>query len=94
MQGRDKKGRFDKKSDAGRKVRSIRVTDETWEKFGEMANQQSITRADLLEQMVNNQASLSSDQIKILKEALKLKANAGGAIKKKIREALMLFISS
>ena len=86
MQGRNKKGQFDRKSDADRKVRSIRVTDDCWEKFGEMANQQCITRADLLEQIVNNQASLSSDQIKILEDALKLKANAGGAIKTKIKE--------
>ena len=88
MQGRNKRGQFDRKSESDRKVRSIRVTDEAWEKFGEMASRQSITRADLLEQVVNNQASLSGDQIKILEDALRLKANAGGAIKRKIREYL------
>ncbi len=32
-----------------------------------------------------------NDGIKLLEEAVKLKANAGGAIKKKIREYLDLF---
>ena len=88
MQGRNKKGQFGRKSESDRKVRSIRATDEAWEKFGEMAAQRSITRADLLEQMTNNQVLPDSDQLRILEDALKLKANAGGAIKKKIRKFL------
>ena len=91
MQGRNEKGQFDRKSDVDRKVRSIRVTDEVWKKFGEMATQRGITRADLLEQMVNNQSLSFGGQIKILEDALKLKANAGGAIKKKIRKFLTDF---
>ena len=91
MQGRNKKGQFGRKSESDRKVRSIRVTDEAWEKFGEIATQQGITRADLLEQMIDGENfQKNSEAIKILEEALKLKANAGGAIKKKIREHLSL----
>lgn len=89
MQSRNKKGQFGRKSDTDRKVRSIRVTDDAWEKFGEMATCQGITRADLLEKMISNDALLRGDYIEVLEGALKLKANAGGAIKKKIREFLL-----
>ena len=91
MQRRNRKGQFDKKSDSKREVKTIRVTDEVWNKFGEMASQQSITRADLLEQIVVSNCVLLGDNdevVGVLNEALKLKANAGGAIKKKIRDAL------
>ena len=85
MQSRNDKGQFQGKSDGFRRVRSIRVTDEVWDKLGEMASRRSITRADLLEQLVD--IDLSSATV-ILKEALRLKANAGGAIKREIRNAL------
>ena len=90
MQGRNKKGQFDSKSDSKRKVRTIRVTDKVWNEFGEMAFQRSITRADLLEQIVvSNRVILCNDEVvEVLNEALKLKANAGGAIKRKIRDVL------
>ena len=61
MQGKDKKGRFISKSSDHRQVRSIRVTDETWNKFGEQAAQQSITRADLLEKIVAQE--LAEDRV-------------------------------
>jgi len=93
MQKRNKKGQFGSKSDSNRKVRSLRTTDDAWEKLGKMANERGITRADLIEEFANG-SQLSNtrydDRIKLLKEALKLKANAGGAIKKKIREYLSL----
>ena len=92
MTERDWHGRFICKSDDYRHVRAIRVTDRVWDEFGEMSNQRSITRADLLEEMVEenyNSADLNQ-VIMILKEALKLKANAGGAIKKRIREVLLI----
>ena len=90
MQNRNRNGQFKNKSEAKRKVRSIRATDDVWEKLGKIANQQRITRADLLEKIVNNNRVIRSEDksIKLLKEALKLKANAGGAIKGKIREYL------
>ena len=88
MQARNHKGQFEGKSDGFRRVRSIRVTDNIWEKMGAMANEQGITRADLLEKFV--EVDLSS-AIAILKGALKLKANAGGAIKREIESALSCF---
>lgn len=90
MQGRDKKGRFGKKSDTGRDVKSIRVSKEDWEKFGDTASQRGITRADLLSEWINNNRVIrgNNEGREILEEALKLKANTGGAIKKKIREYL------
>ncbi len=92
MRNRDFRGQFVNKSNSERKVRSIRVTDEIWEKFGEMAAQRCITRADLLEEVVKFDSGISFDNkvIILLEEALKLKANAGGAIKKKIREVLLI----
>ena len=91
MQGRNRKGQFDSKSDSKRKVRTIRVTDKVWNEFGKMASQQSITRADLLEQIIVSDRVIlrnNDEVVEVLNEALKLKANAGGAIKKKIRDAL------
>lgn len=92
MQNRNSRGQFSNKSDCNRQVRSIRVTDEIWQEFGKLAVQQSITRADLLEEMVKNSSQLfSSDQVvTLLQGALNLKANAGGAIKRKIREVLLI----
>ena len=92
MLDRNCRGQFVHKSNSDRQVRSIRVTDDIWKKFGEMAEQRDITRADLLEEMVKSNSifSNSSQAISILGEALKLKANTGGAIKKKIREVLLI----
>ncbi len=46
---RDKKGKFTTKSAGPRKTKTIRVTDEVWKKFGKLADNQKISRADLLE---------------------------------------------
>ena len=86
MQSRNNKGQFQSKSDELRRVRSIRVTDEVWEAMGMMADNRGITRADLLEEFV--EVDLSS-AITVLERALRLKANAGGAIKREIRNALL-----
>jgi hypothetical protein len=106
MEPRDDSGRFTAKSDSERKVRSLRATDWVWDEFGFLASGQKITRADLLEQWVKAgglspgpkiDAVVSSPTpveiaiaVQILTEALDLKANAGGAIKAKIREALKI----
>jgi hypothetical protein len=99
MELRNEDGKFLLKGETERKVRSIRVTDRTWDDFGFEADKRRITRADLLEQWVRGE-SLTHTQIAspievglavaILTDALDLKANAGGAIKNKIREALEL----
>lgn len=100
-QSKNELGHFAAKSDDDRKVRSIRATDETWETFGNWASERGITRADLLEMFTqdrrieylnepcNTQVNLDSI-LSILEEALTYKANAGGAIKTKIREAIAL----
>lgn len=51
-QGRTQDGKFASKSEEYRRVRSIRLTDSTWETLGAIATQRGITRADLLEQLV------------------------------------------
>ena len=98
MQGRDRKGRFGSKSESERKVRSIRTTDEVWQKASDIAKELGITRADFYEQMIltyQNDGVIHGKKdnkgVEILEDALKLKANAGGAIKKKIREYLSLY---
>ena len=92
MRERNFRGQYVRKSDSDRQVRSIRVTDEIWQKFGEMALERSITRADLLEEIVKNDdlPFNSNSVVNLLQEALKLKANAGGAIKRKIKEVLLI----
>jgi hypothetical protein len=58
---RTQSGKFAVKSDEPRHVRSIRLTDSTWEKLGQLADEKStsercITRADLIEEwMQDNQ---------------------------------------
>lgn len=104
-QFKDDLGRFEAKSEDERKVRSIRATDETWETFGEWASERSITRADLLEMFTQDRrieylnepcnTQIDTDRIlAILEEALTYKANAGGAIKARIKEAIALIQES
>lgn len=97
MELRNKDGKFLLKGDSERKVRSIRTTDRTWDDFGFEADKRRITRADLLEHWVKGQGLIHPEGISrielavavsVLTEALDLKANAGGAIKARIREAL------
>lgn len=51
-QSRGERGRFAPKSQENREVRSLRLTNATWEKLGELAASRSITRSDLLEESV------------------------------------------
>lgn len=104
MEPRTDSGQFALKSDAARSVRSIRATDWVWDEFGFLADGQKITRADLLEQWVKSggpQPAFNSVElveevtpaqlaiaVEELRQALTLRANAGGAIKEKIRAAL------
>ena len=53
-QDRVEGGKFAPKSDKPRQVRSIRVTDDAWEKLGLIAESRCITRADLLEQIIED----------------------------------------
>jgi hypothetical protein len=51
-QDRGKGGKFAPKSDEPRSVRTVRLTNTTWAKLGQIAESRSITRADLIEQIV------------------------------------------
>ena len=95
MRNRSETGKFVPKSASGRQVKTIRVTEEVWKQFGEIAEGYRMTRADLLELWVlggdafdGPEASDRREAIAILEDALTLKANAGGAIKEQIRYAL------
>jgi hypothetical protein len=109
---RGERGTYQLKSNSKRAIRTLRVTNEAWEKFGELAEQVDMTRADLLEAWIENHVSHSEENhvihgkenkdfdraihektpslIGLLEESLKFKANAGGAIKAKVRMAIAL----
>lgn len=104
-QDRGDGGKFAAKGDDIRAVRSVRLTDNTWRTLGERADDQDMTRADYLEALVAGEVEWESEGVEsdqqdldfdpdeiaeILKEALTLKANAGGKIKLRIKEALQL----
>lgn len=88
-------GKYVKKGTSQRQVRSIRMTDEVWQGLNDLADSQKITTADLLEgwildsNVLHGQNADLTGVVKILEEALKLKPNAGGAIKSEIRKALI-----
>lgn len=87
---RGKSGKFDFKGGDLRRVRSLRATDAVWEKLGEIADQRGITRADVIEKMAYADGKAVEEVIEVLEEALLLKANAGGAIKERVRKAIDL----
>lgn len=105
---RNKYGVFTNKSKSPRMNRTLRMTDEVWEKLGKFAQNQDMTRGDLLENWILNHAGhgeimnriqdsdihaghgLIGRAIEILNEGLTFRANAGGKIKAKIREAISL----
>lgn len=55
MTKRDIKGKFILKNEEHRRVRSLRLTDSTWEKLGIAAQSLEMTRADWLEELVTKQ---------------------------------------
>lgn len=79
-QGRQESGKFAAKSEEIRQVRAIRLTDTTWDKLGEWAELQSLSRADFLEELVKKnvlqkevslkQESNNEDAIFLSKESL------------------------
>lgn len=54
---RGQKGRFTQKGEEERKVRSLRLTDSTWNTLGKWADEHNVTRADLIEKWVSNSQS-------------------------------------
>lgn len=53
-QERNESGKFAAKSEEFRKVRSIRLTDATWDELGRLSDQRCITRADLIEELAQS----------------------------------------
>ena len=51
IQRRGERGRFAAKADEHRQIRSLRLTNSTWVKLGEVADSRGITRADLIEDL-------------------------------------------
>ncbi len=58
---RDIQGKFTRKNRDYRQVRSIRLTDNTWKELGIASECLGITRADLLENLVQHNRSIFSD---------------------------------
>jgi hypothetical protein len=58
---RDIQGKFTLKNQDYRQVRSIRLTDSTWKELGIASECLGITRADLLENLVQHNRSIFSD---------------------------------
>ena len=96
-------GKFAAKGNENRSVRSIRLTDSTWNALEDKASEQDMSKADYLEALVDGEVEWEtekSDQdkteldfdieevVEILTEALTLKPNAGGKIKTEIKRAL------
>lgn len=77
---RNGSGKFVQKSEEARKVRSIRLTDGAWDELGRIADEQNITRADLIEQLIEKGLSkyldLADRQNKIDRSDLDLKRNS------------------
>jgi len=81
MEQARERGKFTNKSDSDRQVRSIRATEEVWNKFGELAEEENLTRADFLERFVKDRESLP------LIEEIKKREEKG--IEEKIRELIL-----
>ena len=74
-QGRGERGRFAPKSTEHREVRSLRLTETTWEKLGTIADLRCITRSDLIEQLVESgaldqQPSTNGSSLQQVEEAI------------------------
>ena len=50
MRKRDEYGQFSQKSNEPREVRSLRLTNSTWETLGEIAEETDVSRADVIEE--------------------------------------------
>ena len=58
---RDEHGLFRQKSKTPRLTKTIRTTNENWEQFGNLAESQDMTRADLLENWVSTHVTHGTD---------------------------------
>lgn len=62
---RSENGKFVQKSDEPRQIRSLRLTDTTWKKLGELADKKNITKADLIEEIITNQYDVIHGKLSI-----------------------------
>jgi hypothetical protein len=98
-------GKFAAKGSELRTVRSIRLTDSTWNALEDKASEQDMSKADYLEALVSGEVEWESENseddktefdfdvdevVEILTEALALKRNNGSRIMVEIRKALEL----
>lgn len=64
-QNRQNDGKFAQKSEEYRHVRSIRLTDKTWDVLGKLTEERSITRADLIEEWVSNMVAQPGESAEV-----------------------------
>ena len=95
-------GKFQQKSEENREVRSLRATNQTWSKLGTYADRRHLTRADLLEELVDDLVKQDGTKstyitpieleiiVTTLKESLNLKGNATSKIKVEISKVLAM----
>jgi hypothetical protein len=69
-QGRQESGKFAAKSEEIRQVRTIRLTDTAWDKLGEWADSQGMSKADFLEDLVKTDILSIKQEIKSLQEKI------------------------
>ena len=69
---RDLQGKFTRKNQTERQVRSLRLTDSTWKELGIASECLGITRADLLENLVrqNKETFLTDGEIEKLTQEI------------------------
>jgi hypothetical protein len=92
-------GKFAKKGNSARAVRTIRLTDETWNLLGEKADENDMTRADYLEALASNEVDWNEEKdvesnldfdidevTEIMKEILTFKSREGTKMKEKVKE--------
>ena len=64
-QNRQGNGKFAQKSEEYRHVRSIRLTDKTWDALGKLTEERGITRADLIEEWVSNRVAQLEESVEV-----------------------------
>ena len=100
-QDRAEHGLFAKKGNSVRVVRTIRLTDETWNLLGEKADENDMSKADFLESLASGEIDWNEEKeveseldfdvnevTEILQECLELKGNVSKILKAKITEVL------
>ncbi len=99
-QERTDHGLFAKKGNSVRAVRTIRLTDETWNLLGEKADENDMSRADFLESLASGEIDWEGEKkvelnidfdvdevAEKLKEILSLKSRDGVKMKEIVKEA-------